>query len=191
MIRVIDNLTTTANAKYLEDLLMDQPWRYVKSTAYNQFENLQKEYDPSWVLTLYNFDEIQSPLMPLAQSILIKALHDQNMSITKLIRIRVGLTTRTPYPVVHAPHVDWDDGHMTALYYVNSSDGDTIFYKETRDETLPVSSYNWSKDHKFNIDQTVKPVCDRMVLFNGLTYHSSTTPCHTDYRLIINYNWLP
>jgi len=56
MIRVIDNVTTSANAKYLEDLLMDQPWRYVKSTAYNQFENLQKEYDPSWVLTLYNFD---------------------------------------------------------------------------------------------------------------------------------------
>ena len=191
MIKVIDNLSTKANVKYLEDLLMDQPWRYVKSTGYNQFENLQREYDPSWVLPLYQFEEISSPLMTLAQSILIKALYDQNMSISKLIRIRVGLTTRTPYPVVHSPPVDWDDSHMTALYYVNDSDGDTVFYKEKRDETLSVSSYNWSKDQKFNVDQTIKPVADRIVMFDGLTYHSSTTPCHTDYRLIINYNWLP
>jgi hypothetical protein len=191
MIKVIDNVTTSSNAKHLEELLLDQPWRYIQNTGYNQFENMPVAYDSSWALMLYSFDEALSPLMTLAHSILIKALHDQNMSISKLIRIRVGLTTRTPHPIVHAPHVDWDNAHMTALYYVNDSDGDTVFYKDKRDETLPVSSYNWSKDHKFSIDTTVTPKADRMVMFEGLTYHSSTTPCNKDYRLVINYNWKP
>ena len=187
--KVVDNVTTPANAAYLENLMLDHPWYYLKSTAYN-FEQEKKPYDPSWVSIIYNEGEVQSPLMNLAHSILIKVLYEQNLSLSKLIRIRAGLTTRTPHAITHAPHVDWDNKHMTGLYYVNSSDGDTIFYKETRDESLNVSSYDWSKKCNFNIDKTVTPRADRFVIFDGATYHSSTTPVDSDHRIVINYNWL-
>lgn len=191
MIKIIDNVTTPANASYFEFLLMDQHWSYIRSTAYNQYEQPKKPYDPSWVCMMYNHEEVINPLMYLAQSILLKALYEQNMSISKLIRIRAGLTTRTPYPVIHAPHVDWDNEHMTALYYVNDADGDTVFYNETRDPNLDISSFEWGKDKQFTVAQTVTPKADRLVIFDGSRFHSSTTSCNTDYRLIINYNWLP
>ena len=187
MIKIVDSLTSPANASYLENLFLDQPWSYLQSTAYN-LES--KPYDSSWALSLYNHEQIMHPLMTHCQSLLVKALHENNIPMSKLIRIRAGLTTRTPYPVVHAPHVDWDSPHMTALYYVNDADGDTIFYKEKRDPSLKQSSYEWSKDRKFNIKQSITPKADRMVIFDGSTYHSSTSSCSTDYRIIINFNFL-
>jgi hypothetical protein len=191
MIKILNNVTSNSAVQHLEKCLLNHPWYYLKDTAYNQFEENQKPYDPSWVHFLYNNEESLSDLKPLAESILFTALERLNLSISKVIRIRAGLTTRTPYPVIHSPHVDWDNHHMTAVYYVNDSDGDTIFYKEKRDESLSVNSHEWSKNRKFTVDQTITPVADRMVVFNGLNYHSSTTPCNVDYRLVINFNWLP
>lgn len=191
MIHVLDNLTSKSNVKHLEKCLINHPWYYLKDTAYNQFVSIEKPYEPSWVHFLYNNEESLSDLKPLAEAILINALNRLNLSYSKLIRIRAGMSTRTPYPIKHSPHVDWDDHHMSAVYYVNDSDGDTIFYKEKRDETLSVSSYEWGKNRTFSVDKHVSPIADRIVVFDGLTYHSSTTPCNTDYRIIINFNWLP
>ena len=189
---IVDNVTTPANAAHLENLMLDHPWYYLRSTAYNQHDGVEsKPYDPSWVSMIYNHGEIMSPLMHLAQSVLINALHQNNLSMSKLVRIRAGLTTRTPYPITHAPHVDWDDEHMTGLYYVNDSDGDTLFYNELRDPKIDTSSFDWSKDRKFTLNKAVTPKADRFVIFNGLNYHSSTSPVNTDYRIIINYNWIP
>jgi hypothetical protein len=191
MIIVLDNVTTVANAAYLETLLIDQPWYYLKSTAYNQFENKRIPYESSWVNMIFNNDEVMNPIMSLSHSILIKALYEKKLSISKLVRIRAGLMTKTPHPVIHAPHVDWDNSHMTALYYVNDADGDTIFYKEKRDPNLEISSYKWSEGRKFNIDRTVTPKADRMVIFDGSIYHSSTSPSQSDYRIVLNFNFLP
>jgi len=191
MIKIIDKLTSQSNVQHLERCLLDHPWYYLKDTAYNQFEDKCKPYDPSWTHFLYNNEESLSDLKPLAEAILIKALDSLKLPISKLIRIRAGLSTRTPQTITHGPHVDWDDSHMSAIYYVNDSDGDTIFYKEFRDETLSVNSREWSKGRNFTIDNTVKPKADRIVIFDGLRYHSSSTPCNNDYRIIINYNWLP
>jgi hypothetical protein len=191
MIKILDEITSNASVKYLEQSLLDHPWYYLKDTAYNQFNTTRPPYDPSWVHFLYNDEEVLSDLKPLAESILIRALEQLNLPISKLIRIRAGMSTRTPYTIRHTPHVDWDDKHMSAVYYVNDADGDTIFFKETRDESLSINSLEWGKHNSFNIDRQISPKADRMVIFDGLTYHASSTPCNTDYRLIINYNWLP
>jgi hypothetical protein len=191
MIKVLDNVTSTANVKYLESLMLDQPWYYIKNTAYNQFDTLeQKPYEASWVSMMYNNNEIMNPLMNLAHSVLIKALHDANISINKLIRIRAGLTTRTPFSVTHTPHVDWDSSHMSAIYYLNDSDGETIFYKEIWDTNLTVKSYDWVKERNFNILEKITPKADRIVIFDGIRFHSSTAPQKNNYRLTINFNWI-
>lgn len=191
MIKILDNLTSKSNVNHLEQILLNHPWYYLKDTAYNRTIDDHTPYEMSWVHFLYNEEESLSDLKPLAEAILIKALDQANLPISKLIRIRAGMSTRTPYPVRHTPHVDWDDNHMSAVYYVNDADGDTVFFKETRDETLSINSYEWGKHNAFNVAQTISPKSDRIVIFNGLTYHASSTPCDTDYRLVINYNWLP
>ena len=189
---IVDNVTTPPNVAYLENLMLDQPWFYLRNTAYNQFASDMKPYDPSWVTMIYNYDEIVNPIMMSAfQSVLIKVLYEQKLSMSKLIRVRAGLTTRTPYPITHDPHVDWDNEHMTGLYYLNDSDGDTIIYNEKRDQTLTETSYQWSKNKNFTVQKSITPKADRFVIFDGATYHSSTSPTTTDYRIVINYNWLP
>jgi hypothetical protein len=190
MIKIIDNLTSKANAKHIENCLITHPWYYLKDTAYNQHDDTKKPYEPSWMYFLYNKGDSLSDVKPLAESLLITALDKLNLPFKELIRIRAGLSTRTPYPVRHAPHVDYDSRHMSALYYVNDSDGDTIFYNEERDENLTISSYEWSKDKTFTVRQQVTPRADRMVIFNGLIYHSSSTPCNHDNRIVLNFNWM-
>lgn len=191
MIEIINHLTSTSNAIHLEKQLLDHPWFYLRDTAYNHFTDISRPYESSWVHMLYNEGQSLSPLMPLAESLLVKSLDQLGLSIEKLIRIRAGLCTRVPHEVIHAPHTDWDDQHMTAIYYVNDSDGDTVFYKEKRDESLTMNSREWAKNKKFTVDKTITPKADTMVIFDGLTYHSSTAPQQADYRITLNFNWLP
>jgi hypothetical protein len=192
LMKIIDNITTPANAAHLKHLLLGEPWYYLKSTAYNDDDSTGGiPFESSWILMIYDNKEIMSPLMHLAHSILVKALHQQNLTMSELIRIRAGFTTRTPEPFTHAPHVDWDVEHMSGLYYLNDSDGDTIFYNDKQDPGLEESSFDFSQNREFTVDQTVTPKADRFVLFDGDTFHSSTSPTKNDYRLVLNYNWLP
>jgi hypothetical protein len=191
MIQIIDNLTTPANNQQLYKLLLEHPWFFLENTAYNQARPAMQKYENSWTHFLYNDNETLSPLKDLAESVLITALYKLNIPCSKLVRIRAGLSTRTPYPVMHSPHVDWDSEHYTGLYYLNTSDGDTVFYNEQWEPTIGMQSVEWVEQNKLSEKQRVSPVADRFVAFNGLNFHSSTTPCETDHRIILNFNWLP
>jgi hypothetical protein len=99
------------------------------------------------------------------------------IKINRIVRSRVGLFTKTNDPKPHFPHVDFDYPHKTLLYYVNDSDGDTVFYKNDRIDDLIESD-------------RVTPKSGRAVLFDGNVYHSSTAPVHTNYRIALNINFV-
>ena len=69
----------------------------------------------------------------------------------------------------NTPHKDFDLEHTVALYYVNDSDGDTIFF--AGDKEL----------------QRVTPKKGRIVLFDGNTLHAGGFPTDNP-RCIVNYN---
>lgn len=190
MIQIIENLTTPGNNKRLHELLLDQSWYYLKNTAYGSFTNNDQSYESSWQNIIYN-KEPTSELFYLAESLLISGLYKANLTCSELVRIRAGMMTMTPHTVVHDPHVDWESDHMTALYYVNNSDGDTIFYDQVWDETLAIPSWEWAKNQNFTIKQKICPKADSLVIFNGLQFHSSSTPTTTDHRIVLNFNWKP
>tara|TARA_R110002012_G_scaffold284364_1_gene475117 strand:+ start:887 stop:1489 length:603 start_codon:yes stop_codon:yes gene_type:complete len=70
------------------------------------------------------------------------------------------------------PHTDQKDPHLVFLYYVNDSDGDTVFY---------------AQDRKTEIKR-VSPKKGRAVIFNGEIPHSGSTPTKNE-RLTININF--
>ena len=71
------------------------------------------------------------------------------------------------------PHVDYEEqGITTALYYVNDSDGDTVFFDDT-----------------YNIVQRIKPEKGKGVIFDNLIYHASTCPQVHNTRMVINFNY--
>ncbi len=49
-------------------------------------------------------------------------------------RIKINLLPRRETKhLYHTPHVDFDQPHWTIIYYVNDSDGPTIFFKQKYD----------------------------------------------------------
>jgi hypothetical protein len=75
----------------------------------------------------------------------------------------------------HPPHIDTDsDTSMSAVYYVNDSDGPTRFF-----------------DQNGNITHTVEPKRGRLVLFPSNTFHASSCPIHAKTRIVINFVFQP
>lgn len=96
-----------------------------------------------------------------------------------LIRVRGGMTTSSgEYSVING-HVDYYIPNTTALYYVNESDGDTIFYKE---------KYLGEEQKELNFLKSISPKKGSLVLFDGLRYHSTTKPKKSSSRMTININ---
>jgi hypothetical protein len=76
-----------------------------------------------------------------------------------------------------APHIDGQSPHLVFLYYVNDSDGDTIFYDRV-----------WNKDIDWgdmSEEFSVSPKMGRAVLFDGFKFHTSTAPSN-NARIVLN-----
>jgi hypothetical protein len=98
-----------------------------------------------------------------------------------LFRAKVNLTSPCPpfnsYEP-HTPHVDlgYDDGtkidHMVCIYYINESDGPTIFFDK-----------NW------NEEDTVYPRKGRAIIFDGNTFHAGSSPVQYPFRIVMNIDF--
>jgi hypothetical protein len=103
------------------------------------------------------------------------------------LRCRIAMNLSDGIGGVHQQHIDSPLPHTVLLYYINDSDGDTILYKERANPlTYLVGDY---PDH-FTIDMRVTPKKGRAVIFDGLQFHSVSSPKDTLKRQIINVNVL-
>ena len=84
---------------------------------------------------------------------------------------------------VDSPHVDLIVPHFVMLYYVNDSDGDTHIYNE---KTKFAACYP-DEEMKFTLKKKVSPKQGRVVLFNGIHWHTAQQPNH-NLRCIVNYD---
>jgi hypothetical protein len=75
----------------------------------------------------------------------------------------------------HTPHIDnAHENQITAIYYVNDSDGDTIFF-----------------DAKGKITERLTPKKGRLVWWKGKIFHAKSSPVETKQRVVVNFNLLP
>jgi hypothetical protein len=75
----------------------------------------------------------------------------------------------------HTPHIDNEfENQITAIYYVNDSDGDTLFF-----------------DDKGKITKKITPKKGRLVWWKGKIFHAKSSPIKTQQRLVVNFNLLP
>lgn len=105
----------------------------------------------------------------------------------ELLRCRLAINLSDGIGGVHQQHVDQAAPHTVLLYYVNDSDGDTFLYKERAN---PLTYLAGDYPDSFTVDVRVTPKKGRAVIFDGLQFHSVSSPKDTLKRQIININVL-
>lgn len=88
----------------------------------------------------------------------------------RLIKAKLNRTYRRPRHIEYGLHVDTRRrGALTAIYYLNTNNGYTLFEDGTR----------------------VASIANRMVLFNAELRHTGASCTDTPTRLVLNLNLIP
>jgi hypothetical protein len=137
-------------------------------------------------LEVYNKD-----LYNIVSTALACILEKFDQEFDHILTMRLLLNTASPAPHNTGAHVDIDTKHMTAILYINDSDGSTIIYKNKYLPMLNEGSASFKKRNsdKFEVKEEIKPKSNRLVIFDGLHYHAGTLPVATAKRILLNVNY--
>lgn len=172
MLKITDNYFNEHVQDQLEKKLSTNefPWFYVPETVSGDLKDLQKlikntRYTHAFKHFVYDNGGSNSSMFdPL----------DRIFNFRNPIRIKINMLTRIPNynkDCHNQPHVDMDEEHITKIYYVNDSDGDTFFF-----------------DKDYNIVERVSPKKGRLVEFKGDVIHAGSNPIENERRMVININ---
>ena len=179
---VIDNAIPKQTQIEFDQLCLHAnfPWHYHPTSAYSeeQVKHIPESFKKDSVDTpffghlLYNNNVINSDFFHMFRPI-VESIPDINTS--KLVRFKLNLTMPNPHcnKNTHSfPHTDIEgiDNYVTAVYYINDSDGDTFFF-----------------NNDLTIKQRVAPKRGRLVVFDGKTLHAGNNP-YNGARVTANIN---
>jgi hypothetical protein len=172
MIQVIDNILSEDQSIDIHSLLLKEhafPW----FLNYNLTTQSDVSTASGFSHVMYNDRTELSHYTFHVLPILYNAINHQNLKLNDIIQIRSFLQLPTNNPGADEPHIDRTDigPYLACLYYVNDSDGDTIFY-----------------DNDKNVIHTVSPKRNTCVLFDGSILHSASRPAN-NLRCVINFNF--
>lgn len=128
-----------------------------------------------------NSDHESSPIFDIGMYLLSMFCQKNNLEPYDIGRVKSNLTPMSLSKKSAWPHIDSRADHFVFLYYVNDSDGDTVLYENTFNETV----YN---QEDLIVKQTIKPEAGKAILFNGKFFHGITPPQKTNYRCVVNIN---
>jgi len=195
-VTVIDDIVPVEFQNEIEKFLTEQvPWRYSKSSNYTT-DRLSKikETNPA----IYSLSQIENSVETpqfvheifekSPTYIYVKKILDcVPYKIGKILRIKANFNYAMPSLSKNnfgVPHVDFSNNDfkfITAVYYVNDTDGDTIIFD---DKVCKEKIFNSLK-----IRYRIKPKKGRMVLFNGNLIHAGSNPTTDTPRILINFNF--
>jgi hypothetical protein len=187
---ILDDVIPLQYQDAIEDFLLGEvtvPWYLVNDVTYigttNEEANIDKKY-PGLSHLFKNEEGHLDPFYDFFRPLAFTGCEKINFKINEIIRVRAFLQLPTYYPPrENNPHVDLRFSHLVCLYYVNDSQGPTNIYEQTFNE---LSTENVGST-EFILKQQVDPKKGRCVFFNGLHYHSSSSPNHSK-RCVVNFD---
>lgn len=114
------------------------------------------------------------PIQYMAQNYL------EDILLIQPVRLKFNLMTQRPDAPINSyntPHHDAISDCVSMLYYLNDSDGDTVFFNEKAADGSPEA---------FTIKGRVTPKANRAVIFDSSMYHASSQPRETAQRNVLN-----
>lgn len=180
MFRVVDNVMSEATSQFVFEKCASLKWTFVPDISlgseaeksvpgFSHTFYLHKDFnnnEPKTIITP-EYDYMSIVLMECFNKLRL------NIPLSAVFRSRARLTLPRPElseeDRIDNPHLDYKIPHLVLIYYVNSTDGDTLFYSDNK------------------IVERVSPRRNRCVIFDGSVVHSSSTSTLSP-RIIINNN---
>jgi hypothetical protein len=171
---VLDNVFPGWLETYLDKICRDIPWQWIELDA---MHNAGKE----WALSKLTFDltskynsDYHDVTKLLNDAFTIDVIPNAlpTAQITRLARLRFNGTLRG---FDLNPHIDYhDNSAWVIVYYVNDSDGDTVFY--ANDHVTEIKRCRYKKG--------------RAVLFPADIHHKAEAPKNSPLRISIGVHYI-
>ena len=160
---IIDNFLDEESFSILKTIMLsnDFPWFYnegvvsLGDTRLNQYQFTHNFYRDGFPAQAF---EIVSPII-------------EKINPVALMRVKANLNTRTEEIFEHGYHADYENppsNQRTAVFYVNTNNGFTIFEDGTKIESVE----------------------NRLVSFKTPLLHTGTTCTDVNRRVLINLNYI-
>jgi hypothetical protein len=161
---IIDNFLEKKDFENIKDIMMSDyfPWYYLEGAVIEEY-NKKNQFQFSHLfyidgLPKSNFFNILSPSL-----LKLKAI--------ALMRIKANLNPRSDFLFEHGFHTDYPDSILnqrTAVFYLNTNNGHTLFEDGTKIESLE----------------------NRLVSFKTSVPHTGSTCTDKNRRVVINFNYI-
>lgn len=175
-IQIFDNIYSKQFISDIENLLLNPnsiqkfPWFF----SSNITDSTSKNSNPGFFHEFQKNNNISSKYYFKISQILYQFCNHINKDLKEIICSRCFLDLPSPNPGPDLPpHTDLSLPHLVLLYYVNDSEGDTIFFKEDKITEI----------------ERVSPKKGRIVVFDGSIPHCGTR-INTSVRSAINFNFI-
>jgi len=123
--------------------------------------------------------------------ILFKFLEGTPYTVQYVERAQANFDTPNKTLSLRSPHTDISipegknlpngSKFVTLLYYVNTSDGNTVLFDKKSDSFTPL-------DEMPKVLMEVTPKQGQLLIFDSTYYHCNWTPVESEYRIVININ---
>ena len=189
-ILVIDDFIDKDYQEDIKDVLLGKeewgdllfPWHYIDDVTAAFEDDNQGRPGLSHVYVEYNDDktsDIVSDFHDLFIPLLELACETLEVPSARIIQGRsfMQFPLNLQSDEDDTPHIDLDEGerHIVVLYYVVTSDGDTVIYNQRTASDI------------YTVKQKVTPKQGRVVIFDGGLYHTAQQSLKK-IRCIVNYN---
>ena len=190
MITVIDDFMPDEYFRQLQTFLLSLsfPWFYSQkiSTGEDKPQGLVNAIDSTaFTHKLFGKWENHKTFAYDAFLPLVDKIENHLKNTHELIRLRAVLTNYQHGFSSHnynLPHVDYPCKHISAIYYLNETDGDTWIFDQYHQGKVEPDNYT--------VKQRVTPKPNRLLIFDGLQYHTASNPVKHNNRLIANLNFI-
>jgi hypothetical protein len=191
MIEVIDNFAPQDYFELIQNhvLSWNQNWYYQGNITAGVFgkSGLGKHG--------FNCHIVQNPnefldtyIAGLLTDLLIKM--KDGIGCQNILRSRLDMTVYTPGGMRCDPHVDCSDPHVSTIFYMNDSDGNTVIYNEKFDVESNITKQFINIDEsKLTVQKEIEPKANRLLIFDGHYLHTGHVPAHHNNRVLLNSNF--
>ena len=164
MVKVIDNCVSKNKQNLIiKNILTNKffPWFFLNDIT---FDKNTKQRRPAFGHLFIQNKKENSSLAKFVVSIISKYTNKDVIKCRSLLQLPLG--TDKNYDT---PHIDLPTPHTVYLYYVIDSDGETVFFKNSK------------------VIKKIKPKKGRLLVFDGSLLHSAYQP-KSSTRCIINFD---